>query len=126
MTDDDALLVRLRSELERLARAGRTATYAELAALCDFPPPHRIHRMTEMLERLMEDDHAAGRPLIASLAVSRTGPLPQRGYFERLRALGRYDGPDSGPEAAAQHARELDAVFAAARQDEAPESGALP
>ena len=114
MVDDDALLARLRAELESCAQSGRTVTYAELAERSSFPPPHRIHRMTEMLETMMREDHAAGRPLLASLVVSRTGPLPQRGYFDLLRDLSRYDGPDSGPEAAAAHARELSAVLAAA------------
>ncbi len=113
MTDETALLERLRGELTDCARAGCTLTYAELAERSNFPPPHRIHRMTEMLETLMREDHAAGRPLLASVVVSRTGPLPQRGYFDLLQALGRYSGPDSGPEAAAAHQRELAAVFKA-------------
>ena len=120
MLDDDALLARLRAELEELARAGCSVTYAQLAERSHFPPPHRIHRMTEMLENMMRDDHAAGRPLLASLVVSRTGPLPQRGYFAMLRELSRYDGPDSGPEAAAAHQRELSAVLAAAATEGRP------
>ena len=116
MQDDDALLAKLRAELEGLARAGRTVTYAELAERSSFPPPHRIHRMTEMLETMMRQDHAAGRPLLASLVVSRTGPMPQRGYFALLSELSRYDGPDSGPDAAAAHQRELSAVLAAAAE----------
>ena len=114
MADEAALMQTLRAELEGLARAGRTVTYAELAERSNFPPPHRIHRMTEMLETMMREDHAAGRPLLASLVVSRTGPLPQRGYFALLSELSRYDGPDSGLEAAAAHQRELSAVLAAA------------
>ncbi len=31
---------------------------------------HRIHRVTEALERLMEEDAAADRPFIAALAIS--------------------------------------------------------
>ena len=114
MVDDDALLAGLRAELESCARSGRTVTYAELAERSNFPPPHRIHRMTEMLETMMREDHAAGRPLLASLVISRTGPMPQRGYFALLSELSRYDGPDSGPDAAAAHRRELEAVLAAA------------
>ena len=117
MTTEAELLDRLRRALESCARAERTVTYAELAEISGFPPPHRIHRMTAMLETLMREDHAAGRPLIASVAISRTGPLPQRGYFDVLRELSRYDGADSGPEAAAAHGRELTAVFAAAKTD---------
>ena len=32
--------------------------------------PHSIHRVTEALERLMEEDAAADRPFIAALAIS--------------------------------------------------------
>lgn len=116
MADEATLMQRLRSALESCARAERTITYVELAGISAFPPPHRIHRMTEMLETMMREDHAAGRPLLASLVVSRTGPLPQRGYFAVLHELSRYDGPDSGPEAAAAHQRELSAVLAAAAE----------
>jgi hypothetical protein len=31
---------------------------------------HSIHRVTEALERLMEEDAAADRPFIAALAIS--------------------------------------------------------
>lgn len=117
MSNEAELLDRLRRVLESCARAERTVTYAELADISGFPPPHRIHRMTAMLETLMREDHAAGRPLLTSVATSRTGPLPQRGYFDLLRELGRYSGPDSGPEAAAAHGQELTAVFAAAKPD---------
>ena len=33
-------------------------------------PPHSIHRVTEALERLMEEDAEADRPFIAALAIS--------------------------------------------------------
>ncbi len=124
MTNEAQLLDRLRNTLEICAREGRTITYAELAEMSGFPPPHRIHRMTAMLETLMREDHAAGRPLLASLAISRTGPLPQRGYFDMLRELARYAGPDSGPEAALAHSQELAAVLAAARSDQPPSKSA--
>ncbi len=117
MSNEAELLDRLRRVLESYASEERRITYAELAETSGFPPPYRIHRMTAMLETLMREDHAAGRPLVASIAISRTGPLPQRGYFDVLRELGRYNGPDSGPEAAAAHGRELAAVFVAAKTD---------
>ena len=124
MTNEAELLDRLRRVLESYARRECTITYAELAEISGFPPPHRIHRMTVMLETLMREDHTAGRPLLASLAISRTGPLPQRGYFDVLRELGRYDGPHSGPEAAAAHGRELATVFAAAKAARQPGTSA--
>lgn len=91
--------------LGTLAAEGRCATYNELARLCQVPPPHRIHKLTLALEDLIRADHATGQPLRAALAVSR-GPeqIPGRGFFLLLGELGRYAGPDRGPEAAQHHA----------------------
>jgi hypothetical protein len=59
----------------------------------------------------MAEDAAAGRPLLAALVISRTRDgLPAPGFFARARALGRYDGSERGPDAAAFHAAELAAV----------------
>ncbi len=88
-----------------LAKAGKTASYAELAERLRLQPPHRIHRLTLALEARIRLDHAAGRPLLAAMAVGKFG-APGRGFFQLLRELGRYAGPDSGPEAAHHHARE--------------------
>ena len=103
MTDD--WVAELERHLEAFAADGRCATYNELAGLCQVPPPHRIHKLTLALEGLVRADHEAGRPLRAALAVSR-GPdrIPGRGFFQLLRELGRYSGPDRGPEAARHHA----------------------
>lgn len=107
------LAAAVRAALLPLARAGRTVTYAELAALVPVPPPHGIHKLTLALEEAVRADHAAGRPLLAALAVSRAGAgIPGRGFFQLLAALGRYDGPDQGPPAAAAHGRELAAALA--------------
>lgn len=97
---DDTLRLQLRRILESLAREQSTVTYRELARLAEVPPPQSIHKLTEALEATMREDHESGAPLVAALVVSR-GPsgLPQRGFFEMLRALGRYDGPDEGPQA---------------------------
>ena len=103
----------VRAALLPLARAGKSIAYRELAALVPVPPPQSIHKLTEALEHLVREDHAAGRPLIAALAVSRVGEaLPGRGFFLLLGELGRYDGPDRGPEAARAHAAELAAALA--------------
>ncbi len=104
---------RLRLLLGDLARARRLVTYAELCELFEMGPPHRIHRLTEMLEDLVRADHAAGHPLAAAVAVGR-GParIPGRGFFQLLQELGRYEGPDRGPAAAACHAQELTALHA--------------
>lgn len=118
--DSDAFYRRLREALEALAAERRTMTYRELAVLAAVPEPHRIHKLTLALEDLAREDQAAGRPLIAALAVSRGGSgLPGRGFFELLAELGRYAGPPQGPEAAAWHAAELERVWSSRAPREA-------
>ena len=82
-----------------------------LARRSAFPGPHVIHRLTLLLEAMVREDHAAGRPPLAALAVSRVTGTPGRGFFQLLTELGRYAGPDQGPEATAHHARELAAAL---------------
>ena len=109
--DDQSLMAALRQELTACAGRGETVTYRDLAARVDFPGPHSIHRLTELLEQLIREDHSAGRPLLAALAVSRAQKgMPGRGFFQLLTELGRYRGPDQGAEAAAHHAREREAA----------------
>ncbi len=103
----------LRAALVSLAGARRTITYRDLAARVPVPPPHGIHKLTLALEGLVRDDHAAGRPLLAALAVRQTAAgIPGRGFFHLLAELGRYAGPDRGPAAATAHAAELAHAFA--------------
>ena len=110
MTDDSHRT--LRACLLGLAGERRTTTYNELATMAAVPPPHRIHSLTLLLEDLIREDHAAGRPLLAACAVSRAqNGIPGPGYFQLLRALGRYDGPDRGAAAAACHRAELEAAW---------------
>ena len=100
---------RLREELLEQARTGLPVTYKELADRLELPPPHTIHRVTEALEQLMEEDVAAGRPLLAAFAVSKAQPggIPARGFFLKARALGVFSGDPAGREALDFHAREL-------------------
>lgn len=110
---------RLRRHLESVATAGRTVTYQEVAQALGVAPPQRIHRLTQALEALMDEDAAAGRPFVASVVVSRTGPgLPAPGFFAHARALERYRGPDSGAVAAEYQRRELEALRAALAGDD--------
>ena len=101
---------RVRAFLESIAKRRTLITYQELANALQILPPHSIHRVTEALERLMEEDAAADRPFIAALAISKTrGGLPAPGFFDCARRLGRFaDGQD----ARTFHAAELNAVFA--------------
>jgi hypothetical protein len=103
----------LRATLAEVAKARTTITYQDLARRIEVPPPHRIHKVTLALEDLLRADHAAGRPLLAALAVGRAGGrLPGRGFFMLLSELGRYSGPPHGPQARAAHAAEVARVYA--------------
>jgi hypothetical protein len=101
---------RVREFLESLAKRQIPITYQELAKALQILPPHSIHRVTEALERLMEEDAAVDRPFIAALVISKArGGLPAPGFFDCARRLGRFaDGQD----ARTFHAAELNAVFA--------------
>ena len=121
MTDpvplDAPLADRLRPILEDAAGRGATLTYLELATAAGLGPPRASHRVTDALEALMHDDHAAGRPLLAAVAVSaKRAGLPAPGFFRLAAGLGLYFGPDHGPQAALFHGMELDRV----RQAHAP------
>ncbi len=81
---------RLRSHLKVLAARRETTTYRDLA---------------KALEVLMHKDHEDGAPFIAALVVSKArSGVPAPGFFQLARSLGRYGGPDAGPEAEAYHA----------------------
>jgi hypothetical protein len=101
---------RVRAFLESVAIP---ITYQELAKALQILPPHSVHRVTEALERLMEEDAAADRPFIAALAISKArGGLPALGFFDCARRLGRFAGDPHGQDARTFHAAELNAVFA--------------
>jgi hypothetical protein len=64
-----------------------------------------INNLTQLLETTMEEDVAAARSLIAARVISRTGPLPARGFFDKARSLGCRIG-----DPASFHAAELAAL----------------
>ena len=104
---------KLRALLENFAKRRVPITYQELAKALQILPPHSIHRVTEALERLMEEDAAADRPFIAALAISKArGGLPAPGFFDCARRLGRFAGNPDGQAAWSFHAAELNSVFA--------------
>jgi hypothetical protein len=87
--------------------------YQDLAKALQILPPRSIHRVTEALERLMEEDAAAGRPFIAALVISKArARLPALGFFDCARRLGRFAGDPDGQDAWSFHVAELNAVFA--------------
>ena len=84
--DDD-----LRKTLTDQAKAGETITYAALAERLGLKPPHTIHRLAQALERLMDEDAAADRPLLAALCTSKARPgLPGPGFFLKAQMLGLF------------------------------------
>jgi hypothetical protein len=95
------LIKALRKALIEQAKAGRTTTYRDLAAQIGLTPPQTIHRVALALEALMEEDAAAGRPLLAALCVSRVRPrLPAPGFFQKAKALGIFSGDAESSQAA--------------------------
>ena len=89
-------------------KANRTITYAELANAAKIPNPRRIHKLTKWLENSMREDHEAGKPLRATLVISRNrGGLPAPGFFILCEELGLYHGDVSGENAAQFHQTEI-------------------
>ena len=104
---------RLRNHLQRIAGQRVPATYQELAKTLGLTSPHTIHQVTEALEHLMAEDAANNCPFIAAIAISKArGSLPAPGFFDCARRLGRFAGDETGLEAWAFHAQELNAALA--------------
>ena len=116
MPDPDDLAPRLRALLAAQAQVGVPVSYCQAADRLGLVPPGVIGRIGAALEALMEEDAAAGRPLLAALCLSRTGSgLPARGFFDKAAALGLFAGDPAGPAARAFHAGELVRLQAAYR-----------
>lgn len=105
------LAERVRRVLIEVARQGQPITYQALALKLELVPPNTIRQLTTALEELMEQDAAAGHPLIAALVVSKaTKGLPRQGFFECAHRLGRFQGDLDGPAAACYHQSEFDSA----------------
>lgn len=75
----------LEARLAALAAADETQSYGALARDLGL----RMGELTAALEQLMEQDHAAGRPLRAALCEGRLlNGLPARGFFDKAAELG--------------------------------------
>jgi hypothetical protein len=98
--------------LESLAKRRIPITSRIWRRLSDLVIPISIQRVTEALERLMEEDAAADRPFIAALVISKAhGGLPAPGFFDCARRLGWFAGDPDGQHSWSFHAAELNAVF---------------
>ncbi len=118
---------RLRQALMDQARTGNLTTYKELADRLELAPPHKIHRIAEALEARMQEDVAAGRPMLSALCVSKMQPgIPGRGFFLTAEILGVFFGDPAGLEASAFHAIELQRVFSFYGNQPRPLAGGQP
>jgi hypothetical protein len=113
---DKSTLVEV-DELEKLllaaARARRSLTYAEVLAHFGMRiTPRRVYALCRDLGAVCERNRARGEPELAVLVVRKSDRLPGEGFFHSFWRDGAYDGPATGPVAAAFIRRETDAVFA--------------
>ena len=97
---------RERAFLESVAKRRILITYQELANALQILPPHSIHRVTEALERLMEEDAAADRPFIGAWRSAGARVLRLRPASRQVR------GRSARQDARTFHAAELNAVLA--------------
>jgi hypothetical protein len=80
---------RLVEHLDYCRQQRKTATYLEVAEAINIQAPQRIHRLSSLLESLMEYDQMHLQPQRAALVVSRSGTaLPAEGFFIKAQALG--------------------------------------
>jgi hypothetical protein len=104
-------------ELEKLliaaARARQSLTYAEVLAHFGIRiTPRRVYALGRDLGAVCERNRARREPELAVLVVRKSDRLPGEGFFHSLWRDGTYDGPATGPAAAAFIRRETEAVFA--------------
>jgi len=102
---------RERAFLESVAKRRILITYQELATLFRYCA-HSIHRVTEALERLMEEDAAADRRSSPRSPSARRVAICRARVLRLRRRLGRFAGDPDGQDARTFHAAELNAVFA--------------
>ncbi len=96
---------KLKARLAGLAALGQTITYGDLARELALPSP-AIQTLTTLLEALMEQDAAAGRPFLAAVLEGRLGDgLPSLGFFEKAAELDSNVTSDPAAFVADQRAR---------------------
>ena len=74
--------------------------------------PRRVFALCRDLGAVCERNRARGEPELAVLVVRKSDRLPGEGFFHSLWRDGAYDGPATGPAAAAFIRRETERVFA--------------
>jgi hypothetical protein len=95
------------------ARARRSLTYAEVLAHFGIRiTPRRVFALCRDLGEVGARNRARGEPELAVLVVRKADRLPGEGFFHSLWRDGVYDGPATGPAAAAFVRAETERVFA--------------
>ena len=104
---------RLEALLVDAARARRSLTYAEVLAHFGIRiTPRRVYALCRDLGTVCARNRDRGEPELAVLVVRKSDRLPGEGFFHGLWRDGAYDGPATGPVAAAYIGRETERVFA--------------
>ena len=102
---------KVRDHLKKIAPQRMPITCAELAQTLQLAPANTIHQVALALETLMEEDAAAGHPLISALVISRArGGLPAPGFFDCARRVVGYAGTEQGTDAHLFHAEAFEAA----------------
>lgn len=70
--------------LVQAARAQQLVHYGELGKMLglDMENPHFAAQVGKVLDRINEDESAAGRPMISAIVVSKDTMLPGSGFFK--------------------------------------------
>ena len=92
-TAEDAHSV-IYEKLKQTAKSGETTYYSDTAPLAGLALESREFR--DILDRISEDEHKAGRPLLSVVVVGKNEEMPTRGggFFKLAKRLGRMQGED--------------------------------
>src|SRR2546421_384136 len=83
-------------ELKRVAKAGATTTYGDIAPLVGLDMGNPAHRneIARVLGEISTFEYRAGRPLLSVVVIQRDKNIPGQGFFKLARQLGAYSGSD--------------------------------
>ena len=79
-----------------LAEKAELMSYDALATQAAVPAPHRIHKITNYLEQLIEEDIKDGAPIRAAVIISKVRGIPAPGFFDAIQAAGLAITTDHG------------------------------
>ncbi len=98
------------NELVRLAKAGQTTNYSNIAPLVglDMEKVADREKISEILGEISSQEFEHGRPMLSSVVVGKVSGKPGPGFFELAESLDLYDGKDDDE----FYSQELEKVFA--------------